>query len=170
MTFILSAERTGPGPETMREGFRRYAEYLAANRVRFPPSGYTLATSDWYYAARDSRSPHDAWLEAITIEEPSTGKRNELRTVTIRIRLLGSYHDGHLELYYPRVYRYRLDLHAGESGHHDWRYDEFRLTDDGHLLHEIEWYHMNELGRWVIEADDVQLLWRPFETSTVAAS
>lgn len=166
MTYILSAERDGVGPEAMREGFRRYEQFLTANRERFPPSAYALATSDWYYSARDSRSPHDAWLEAVTIEEPATGERHEVRTVAMKVVLLGAYHDGRLQLYYPRVYRYDLSLRSGESGHHDWRYDEFRLTDDGHLIHEIEWYHWGELGRWIIEADDLRLSWHPFETGS----
>jgi hypothetical protein len=147
----------------MQDGFRRYAEYLATNRDRFPPSAYALATSDWYYTAEDSRAPHDAWLEKVTIEEPATGERHEVRTTAIKVSLLGAQHDGRLELYYPRVFRYRLELQDGASGHHDWRYDEFRLTDDGHLIHEIEWVRWKEVGRWVIEADDVLLSWFPFQ-------
>ncbi len=42
----------------------------------------------------------------------------------------------------------------------DWLYDEFRLSDNGHLLHEIEWA---DGGRWLIEADDIEFDWRPFE-------
>lgn len=163
MTFILSAQREGSGPENMREGFRRYADYLTANRDRFPPSAYALATSDWFYDANDHRCPHDAWLESLSIAEPSSGARNEQRIVSIRIRLLGAYRDGHLELFYPRVHRYGLDLTNGDFGHRDWCYDEFRLSDGGRLIHEIEWYHMSELARWVIEADDMLFSWHPFE-------
>ncbi len=164
MTFILTAQR-GPGPDEVREAFRRYNEYLEANRDRFPPSAYALATAHWYFGSDDRRCPHDGWLEAIEISEPSSGERHEKRTVSIRVRLLGAYHDGHIELLYPRVYRYRLDIHHGDLGHRDWRYDEFRLSDDGHLLHEIEWWEYRETGRWLIEADDVHLSWHPFAPS-----
>jgi len=47
------------------------------------------------------------------------------------------------------------------AGHDDWRYDEFRLADEGHLIHEIEWWGRGEVARWVIEASDVQFSWYP---------
>lgn len=46
------------------------------------------------------------------------------------------------------------------EGHGDWRYDEFRVTDAGHLVHEIEWWAAGEAGRWLIEAGDVRLEWK----------
>jgi hypothetical protein len=78
-------------------------EYLAANRERFPPGAYQLATSDWYFGFSDPRGPHDAWLEAVEVAEPAEGDRKQFRTVSIRIRLLGSYHDGWIELVYRRA-------------------------------------------------------------------
>ncbi len=157
MAFILSAQRDA-GYEAMTAGFRAYDAYLTEHRDRFPPSAYQLATSDWYFDFGDHRCPHDAWLEEVRVEEPATGERSERRTVRIRCRLLGAYHDGHIELHYPRVYRYELGLRNAERGHHDWRYDEFRLSEDGRLLHEIEW---SGGGRWLIEASDVEFTWRP---------
>jgi hypothetical protein len=157
--FILAAERDGvPG---VGRYFEDYREYLAANRHRFPPSAFALATSSWYYGSSDHRAPHDAWLEEARIEEPASGERSERRVVALRVRLLGAYHDGHIELFYPRVYRYQLNLDFGEHGHRDWRYDEFRLTDEGHLLHEIEWSGRDDTGRWLIEASDVEFSWIP---------
>lgn len=162
MAFILAAER-GSASEVVKN-FRAYGEYLAANRGRFPPSAYALATSDWYYDPRDHRCPHDAWLEEVRIEEPAAGEQLEQRTVAVRVRLVGAYHDGHIELNYPRVYRYQLELAAAERGHGDWRYDEFRLTDRGNLIHEIEWAVGDNPGRWLIEASDMKFVWRPRET------
>ena len=156
--FILSAERDAPDAEA-EECFQRYAVYLAQNGERFPPGAYALATSKWFYSFSDHRGPHDAWLVSVTIEEPATGARQEQRSVAIRVRLLGAYHDGHIELYYPRVYRYSLELFRGDQGHRDWRYDEFRLNEAGQLVHEIEWYAANETSRWVIEASDVECAW-----------
>ena len=164
MTFILSAQRVGP--EAMQDGFRRYGEYLAANGDRFPPSAHALATSDWFYNFSDHRCPHDGWLESFSMIEPSSGSRHEQRIVSLRIKLLAGYHDGTIELHYPRVYGYSLGLEDGEFGHHDWRYDEFRLSDRGRLVHEIEWYHAGEIARWIIEADDVLVSWQPFDQST----
>ena len=48
---------------------------------------------------------------------------------------------------------------AETYGHQDWRYDEFRVTDQGHVLHEIEWNGFLETGRWLIEASDVIHSW-----------
>lgn len=153
--FILSAERD-------REGaFSRYQKYLEQNRAKFPPSAYTLATSDWYYSSSDSRCPHDARLRSLTISEPPHPKGHEPLVVSLRIRLMGWQDDGHIELFYPRVYSYRLDTNNVRRGHCDWRYDEFRVTENGRLLHEIEWWSMNETGRWLIETSDVEFAWQP---------
>ena len=77
-----------------------------------------------------------------------------------KMRLLGAYHDGWIELHYHDVSRYRLDLHRsksgiGRGGHRDWRYDEFRIDDDGHLIHEIQWYGRDDRATWQVHADDV---------------
>lgn len=167
--YILSAQRDQPGNGPYIDPFPRYMEYLDANRERFPPGAYQLATSGWYFGFSDPRGPHDAWLEAVEIAEPAKGDRKQFRTVSIRIRLLGPYHDGWIELVYPTVYAYRLGMAHAEGGHGDWRYDEFRVTDDGHLLHEIEWWTYREGGSWLIEADDVQHRWIPFTGEYSAA-
>ena len=51
----------------------------------------------------------------------------------------------------------------GELGHRDWRYDEFRLSDRGHLQHVIEWYNVGEVCQWTIESDDVVASWHPLD-------
>jgi hypothetical protein len=154
MAYILTAERD----RDPIQSFERYQDYLAQNRQRFPASAFDLATSDWYFDATNHRCPHDAWLEAITISEPSSGARHENRSTRITVRLLGAYHDGHIELEYPEVFSYNFDLSAASDGHGDWRFDEFRLSSDGHLLHEIEWRNP---GVWLVEASDVRYRWVP---------
>lgn len=81
--------------------------------------------------------------------------------MSLKVRLLGAYHDGFLELHYPRVWSYRLNIDHGEGGHRDWRYDEFRLSDNGSLIHEIEWCGFRDAGTWVVEASDVEFSWLP---------
>ena len=161
MAFILAAERDGSG-DACATAFARYSEYLAANRARFPSSAYELATSEWYFDFADQRCPHDAWLEAVEISEPSAGARNADRRTSIRVRLLSAAHDGHFEFYYPLAHSYELALTDGIEGHGDWRYDEFRLSEAGHVIHEIEWAGRADRGRWLIEASDVLYSWRPF--------
>ncbi|HEX8904362.1 MAG TPA: hypothetical protein VF771_05940 [Longimicrobiaceae bacterium] len=155
VSFILSAQRD----DDVARAFADYREYLASARS-FPPNAYELATSAWYFDFRDRRCPHDAWLEAITIREPFKGKRHEIRKTRMRIRLLGAYHDGYVEFRYPRVFSYRFDVSDAGYGHGDWRYDEFRVTGDGHLLHEIEWASGDT---WLIESNDVEFRWIPFK-------
>jgi hypothetical protein len=150
---ILSNERDDdPGG-----AFARYRDYIAAERERFPPGALALATSDWYYGADDHRAPHDSWLLSATLEEVGRGERNEDRAVSLRLRLLGAYHDLELEVFYPlvRSYSFGHGLLESSHGHGDWRYDEFRISENGRLIHEIEWDHPDGQGTWLIEADDV---------------
>ena len=156
MSFILSNERDA-GPAELTQAFEAYRRYLSAHQARFPVGAYALASSNWYFDANDHRSPHDAWLESITIEEHGTSARRENRACSIRVVLLGAYHDCRIELIYPKVYSYRLENHDSDKGAADWRYDEFRLAEDGRVIHEIEWASGPERGaNWLIESADVQ--------------
>jgi hypothetical protein len=166
MTYVLAAQRSGL-PDELRAHYRRYQAYLAAEQERFPAGAYALATAEWYYDCTDHRCPHDAWLEVVELSEPDTGARREQRTLALRVRLLGAYHDGHVEFRYPKVFAYELAAPGGEQGHGDWLYDEFRLTEAGRLLHEIEWAHG---GRWLIEAADVEFVWIPRAGASAAAA
>lgn len=162
MSFILSAQRE---PETVVSAFERYRDYLSAHATGFPRGALALALSDWYFDPQDHRCPHDAWLEAVTISEPASGDRNEGRSTAVRVRLLGAYHDGFIELFYPCVRRYSLSAPSSVRGLGDWRYDEFRVSPGGHLIHEIEWagFPREEGSRWIIEASDVEFQWIPNE-------
>jgi hypothetical protein len=154
MTYILSAERDS---EQAQDLWSEYQQYLSLNKSNFPASAYTLATSDWYYSFDDHRAPHDAWLEWARFEEPASGERSEIRHLSLRIRLLGAYHDNYLEFFYPKVFAYTLSNNVSDNGHCDWRCDEFRLSTKGHLLHEIEWAGRPGIeSRWLIEASDVE--------------
>lgn len=89
MSFILSAQRD----DDVVRAFERYRGYLQSVRHSLPESVFALASSDWYFSPHEHRCPHDAWLESITISEPSSGKRHEVRFTSIRIRLLAAYHE-----------------------------------------------------------------------------
>jgi hypothetical protein len=155
MAYILSAQRDSGQSDDLWDQYQRY---IHANRDRFPPGAFALATSDWYYGFDDHRAPHDAWLASAKFEELATGERSEIRHLSLRIRLLGAYHDHHLEFFYPEVYAYSMINVASRSGQGDWRYDEFRLSSEGRLLHEIEWAGSQgaEGTRWIVEASDVE--------------
>ena len=158
MAFILNAERT----ESVADCFPRYRKYLEEVGDRMPPSAHELATSDCYFNFSEHRCPHDAWLRSVTISDSGdTGEKPEC--VSIRVRLLAAYHDGIIEFHYPQVVRYQLGAIGINQGHRDWRYDEFRLSDDGLVIHEIEWSGPCETARWVIEAKDVFYHWFPVD-------
>jgi|SRR5438105_6386782 len=163
MAYILSAQRDQGGPQAL-ELWREYERYVRSNEAVFPPGAYALATSDWYFGFSDHRAPHDAWLEWAKFEEPASGQRGEVRHLSLRVRLLGAYHDVYLEFFYPKVYAYSLSNSTSDRGHSDWRYDEFRLSPNGHLLHEIEWAGSPGIeAHWLIEASDVEFSVLPRE-------
>ena len=114
MTFILAPDGRD---EDVRRAFERYRDYLASVADSFPPSAYALATSDWYFDFNDHHCPHDAWLESLSITESASGARHEIRRLSMRVRLLGAYVDGHIELVYPQVFAYRFGVTDGRRGH-----------------------------------------------------
>jgi hypothetical protein len=158
VAFILGANRRDEDPV---EAFSRYTDYLRAKSDIFPHSAFALATANWYFDPRDHRCPHDAWLESTNLHELSSGERDATRYLSLTVRLLGPYHDGLIEFHYPRVFSYALNAHDSEGGQRDWRYDEFRVSAAGKLIHEIEWSGAQDTGRWLIEASDVTFRWIP---------
>ena len=159
MAFYLAKERHAD----VTGSYRRYQDYLREHQQRFPAGAFALGTAAWWQDGSDHRSPHDAWLESVTFSEPSTGERSEQRVTAIRVRLLGAYHDGFIELFYPRVFSYSFQSPVCARGLGDWRYDEFRLSPAGHVIHEIEWagFPRDEGSRWIIEASDIEYQWIP---------
>jgi hypothetical protein len=151
MTYILAKQRD----KDAVEAFRNYREYLWRNQNAFPVGGYELAHSEWYFNFGDHKCPHDGWLKKIEIIENAEGERQQYRTVTIRITLLNAYHSGEIIFMYPEVYSYSLGASHVFQGHDDWRYDQFRVNEKGHLIHEIEWAGYGAANSWIIEANDV---------------
>lgn len=159
MAYYLGKERN----EDVVESYRRYQQYLREHQHEFPPGAFALGTAEWWQLPHDHRCPHDGWLESLTISEPASGERGEERHTAIRIRLLGAYHDGHIELFYPRVFRYHLQNASCIRGQQDWLYDEFTLSVAGNVIHEIEWSGSSagENFHWLIETSDVEFQWIP---------
>jgi hypothetical protein len=159
MAYYLSKERN----EDVVASYRRYQQYLRNNQDKFPAGAYALGTAEWWQLAHDHRCPHDSWLEHVTVSENADGERHEKRLTSIRVRLRAAYHDGHIELHYPRVISYQFQSPSCSRGLGDWLYDEFTLSKSGYVIHEIEWAGFSgELGsRWIIEASDIEFQWIP---------
>ena len=149
MSFILSADRQ----LDVIGAFHRYRQYLDRVKPSFPASLFELAASTWYFDPDDHRCPHDSWLEQFTLSESQTTPSN--RIVNGRMTLLGAYDDLILEFLYQAILRYDCDILDCSSGHRDWLYDEFRVSDAGNVIHEIEWSGATRVGHWLIEASDV---------------
>ncbi len=158
MPFILAEQRDAD----VVQAFEDYREYLDSCKERFPQGALSLATSDWYFNFGDHRCPHDAWLENVTVSESKSDDVEGLRLVSIKILLLNAYHDGEIEFVYRNVYSYSIEASHSDQGHDDWRYDEFRLSERGNLIHEIEWAGYGSGHRWIIESDDVNYSYREF--------
>src|SRR5581483_3399101 len=120
MAFYLSKERDAD----VVGAYRRYLQYLRDHRHEFPPNAYALGTAEWYHNPSDRRCPHDGWLENVIISGIATKGHHRGRFTSIRIRLLGAYHDGYIEFFYPHVFGCEIQTNTPNLG--DWRYDEFR--------------------------------------------
>ncbi len=153
MAYYLSQDREAD----VVGAYRRYQQYLHGNRSRFPLGAFELGTAEWWQDPQDHKCPHDSWLETITICKTGHDYRSKLRHSGIHVRLVGAYHDGFIELQYPIVHRYSLTAVGSADGLGDWLCDEFTLSSESHLVHEIEW----ERGRWIIEASDIAFRWIP---------
>jgi hypothetical protein len=144
-TAAWSQNAPEPGLElfTVSRGDRIYATIQA-------PPGFRVEFED-------HRSPHDAWLESLSIAEVP-GDENFKRITNIRVLLLGAYHDCYIEIFYPHVFRYDLQSPSSVRGLGDWRYDEFTLSPNDHVIHGFTY---DEGSRWIIEASDIQVQWIP---------
>ena len=141
-------------------------QYVSSVKDRLPPGVKEFVLNGWYFDQRDHRCPHDSWLENLTLSEPSSGLRNQIRTLALTVRLLGAYHDGHIELSYSKVKSYTLNgsgLHdLTEAAHGDWISDEVLLLADGSVEHEI----LFDSGTaWKIVSEDIIYRWLPFEVA-----
>jgi hypothetical protein len=167
MAFILSAQRNVDDLDVARSHWRRYEAYLHDNANRFPAGALALATGGWYFGFEDHRAPHDAWLESAVFVERSEGEREERRWLVLELTLLGAWQDMWIKFRYPRVYSYAMTGAESQGGHGDWLYDEFRISDNGHLIHEIEWAGgaLREGSRWLIESSDVEFSVEPREVT-----
>jgi hypothetical protein len=164
MAFVLARDITDYEPATHLAAFQKYRRYLESVRDRMPPNAFEFAFAPWHFDSDDHRCPHDTWVESLTIKENASGSRSQYRNIQIDLRLLGAFHDGHLELSYKEVKKYELitpsefEMPPYNVGHGDWLADEVRLSDEGLVIHEIEFARGS---RWLIECRDITFKWCP---------
>ena len=165
MKFLADMVRgSSANPEQIKRRFDEYNDYLKSIQDRLPPAVYAFATALWHYDD-GARGLHDSWLKSLSISELSSGERSQNRAIEIRVRLLGAYHDRHIELIYEGVRNYSLETspefkssRTYRSGHGDWLIDEIRLSESDLALHEIEF---SSGSRWIIECENIQYFSKP---------
>lgn len=165
MSFLLDIPDLGldAPADALKARTDAYYEYLQNHRELFPKKAWEFAIADWHYDFSSHQSPHDAWVENLTILEPSSGSRSQYRAIGIVVRLRGSYHDGYIELRYKRVRSYALTLPhdfqfppSYRTGHGDWLVDELRISERALVVHEVRF---SRGSRWLIECEDVEYKW-----------
>ena len=77
MAFLV--ESLTSDPAVFKNRLEAYYEYLESVRDRLPADAFSFATAAWHYDFSDHRSPHDSWVESITVQEPSSGNRHQHR-------------------------------------------------------------------------------------------
>ena len=169
--YILHTMGGAVEPAEITAAYKQYNEYLESLRDKLPTAAFAFATASWHYDPQAPRCPHDAWLDQLKIEEivPDQAEIQQ-RHVDLYARLLGAYHNGYIELMYKRVQNYTLTKHMHKwiqgginHGHWDWLIDEIRLSEQGLVLHEVVF----DGAHWLIECEDVEYTWLPFEQSEV---
>ena len=149
--FILNRDRPNNSLEEWRSGWDNYQRYLKSISSKLPDSTLSYASAEWHYNHLEHRAPHDAWLQKLEILEFGNDKTRSRHIVAT---FLGAYHDGVIVLEYSDVLSYSMRGSAENLG--DWQYDEIRLSEDGKVLHEIEF----DRGVWLIICRDMDYRWK----------
>lgn len=151
-----------------------YLQFVRENADKYPPNAWGFALASWHYDTRDSRCPHDSWIESISIKEITQQDSNSnSRIINISIKLLGAYHDGFIVLHYTNVRNYKMDLSqcvvrgVQLRGHGDWIVDEVLPAKERGVVHEIKF---EAAGSWLIECADILYSWQPIDSHNQGTS
>lgn len=158
--YILSKDIGNLEFEEYKKRVSDYQSYLASIKDKISLSPHGFIFEDWYRNCDSHRCPHDSWLDRIVVSEDDNNE------VNIELKLLGAYHDGYIFFRYSGVKYYKLDRHSTsviKSSHGDLRYEEFRLDDEGYLVHEFDWYTLDENAIFLIACESVSYSWEPIE-------
>lgn len=125
-----------------------YHSHLTRILQELPQPTQRFVGAGWYHDPRSHDCPHDAWLMGTVLNVDARGDRRR----DIRITLLGAYHDRQIELLYTGVTEMRVSLAPAKGRPIEWVCDEFDVTGDSLVIHEILW----DTGEiWMITASCV---------------
>lgn len=117
---------------------KAYDAHLKVIATKLPEVTRVFVLAPWYQDFNHHDCPHDSWLLNLALN--ARVKSNEDRTLDLTLKLLGAYHDRVLIFHYRNVML--CDFEIQKQGRHntgDWLRDEFDVTADGFVSHEILW-------------------------------
>jgi hypothetical protein len=120
--------------------WRQYIRYLDDHKVQIPDNIINMVKDDWYFNARDHRCPKDAWVIETRLSNGYNPETRQKESAEYVIRLLGAYHDLHIEYRYKDVFSVDVQGTGGDltsKRYDDWKIDEFTVADEGYIKHSI---------------------------------
>ena len=132
MTFLLKPKTLDI--HELERRWREYSEYIKSHRGTLSQSLYEFALATWHYDPNDHRSLHDSWLLEVSITSPIESR---LGTQSVKIGLLGAYHDCVINLNYDQVASWTIA--RSPTDYLEWDCDEFIIRPDGLIEHAIRW-------------------------------
>lgn len=156
--FILSRDVDGLDYPEYKAKYDQYLEYLQKIKPKLSLSPKNFIYEDWYRNKESHRCPNASWLEKLIISE------NGDNQVQIELKLLGAYHDGYITFKYSGVKYYKIQRHQQsviESSHGDFRYNEYRLDEHDNIVHELDWYTLDENAIFLIACQHIEYIWEP---------
>lgn len=141
----------------MHESFDLYRHYLEENREKFPPAVFEFAASVERHNLDSPHSLHDAWVSSITVKENRKKQRPFEPRLTVELVMLGPMHDRDIILTYEGVTSYLIEgnknpYNWADTIHGDVSCHEVRVTEEGLLVHKIEFVSQS---RFVITCENL---------------
>lgn len=162
--FILSKDFDDENPRDfpyVDVRYEEYRKYLDSISDKLLSSAREFALADWRLDFMDHKCPYKSWVKQLKLFKEPTDEQKQEQILQIETRLLSAYRDGYLDLKYKKVNRYSLVKSSSWYRHWYWIYDEIRLSENGLVLHEIEFSNQTN---WLIECEDIEFIWTPLES------
>ena len=118
--------------------YENYLQALKSYQSSLPKKVLEFASDLTRFELNGASSLHDCWLKELLIEESGSPSQTE-----VTLRLLGQMHDRIISIKYREVVAYSITRTATDNSPYpnpdqdDLYTHEIRVSDDGHVLHEI---------------------------------
>lgn len=117
--------------------YDRYFAYLKTIRDLLGENLYQFAADEGRHDLFSKTTLHDAWIDTLTLQTPYGAIPERTNQETIRLTLLGPYHDRQIVLRYYGVTKFTMDFgFSGNSSKRDLLCHELR-HEAGRVIHEF---------------------------------